>query len=90
MTTETLTREFQKRRLILQLGSFGEPERWEWEGVRHLRNPDGTDAESARLITLPATAEEVSAHIDENLVRLREYVRTLEAEVNRLRNSGAA
>lgn len=91
MTTETLTREFRKQRLILQLDNHGAPERWNWEGVRFLRNEDGSDAEQPRMLQVPATEEEVSAHVGAAVVSVQELatslqrrVHELEAEVQRL------
>ena len=54
----------EKRELIVTLGANEAPASYRWSAMRFLTNDeDGSDAAPPQRVSIPATAEEVSAHI---------------------------
>ena len=61
----------EKRELIITLGAHEAPASYRWSAKRFLTNDeDGSDAAPPQTVSVPATAEEVAAHISEAMVKL--------------------
>lgn len=59
----SITERIEKRQLIIDLGGAGEtPTAWRWRVMKYFTYPDGTEA-GTRADEIPATQEEVAAHI---------------------------
>lgn len=65
-----ITETIEKRELIIALGANEAPASYRWNAMRFLRNEDGSDAARPERVSVPATAEEVSAHIGASVTSL--------------------
>lgn len=66
-----ITERIEKRELIVTLGAHEAPASYRWSAMRFLTNDeDGSDAAPPQRVSIPATAEEVSAHIGASVVQL--------------------
>ena len=66
-----ITERIEKRELIVTLGAHAAPASYRWSAMRFLTNDeDGSDAAPPQRVSVPATAEEVSAHIGEAVTSL--------------------
>jgi hypothetical protein len=59
----------EKRQLVIDLGKDEMPTAWRWKVVQFLSYEDGSEAAPPRTVEIPTTAEEVSAHIGETVVK---------------------
>lgn len=61
----------EKRELVVTLGANEAPASYRWNAMRFLTNDeDNSDAAPPQRVSIPATAEEVSAHIGEAVTAL--------------------
>lgn len=66
-----ITERIEKRELVVTLGANEAPASYRWNAMRFLTNDeDGSDAAPPQRVSIPATAEEVAAHIGASVVQL--------------------
>lgn len=84
-----ITEHTEKRRLIVTLGAHEAPASWQWEGVRFLKNDDGSDAASPHPCRLETTREEASALLGDALVKQQGDIADDTAKIGELQTENA-
>lgn len=64
-----IVERIEKRQLVIDLGANETPTAWRWRVMHFLTYEDGSDVAPPRQTEIPASAEEVSAHIGATVVQ---------------------